>query len=438
MASKFFASVIELTLALTPAQRWKAASRQLETTFMAEPWFITTAVGVLVILTILLLMANLRRRNRQRSIPDQLFFDCAERRGLSPRECQLMLDIANKAGLEHSEHIFTADADFDRGAAKLIEDTRARSKNDEETKQLRTEISYMREKLGFSRQLSSSIGTPAKSRKLSSRQIPPGRKVRITRRMAHDSGDIEATVVENTDMELTVKSATPVKVTFGETWRVRYSFGASIWEFDTTIVSCEADILVLNHSDTVRFINRRRFLRVPVRKPAFVAPFPFTRSLAAAANSGEKTSQAKQDLAKTPGAWRPPQFVPGVVTELAGPGLRIEVPLDAKVGDRVLVMVMLDGREAQNAMGGRQDSKTVASKILEDIGEVRHTTPVQNGLSIAVELTGLTDSDLNELVRATNLASLEAGPDSQHTAASVSEEQNAAEPEPVQGVQSVG
>jgi hypothetical protein len=102
-------SVLNFFLALTPTQRWKAASHQFNTAFMAEPWFIFTAGSALAILIVLLLVVSLQRRRQQRNAADQLFFDCAERRGLSPRECQLLLDVANKAGLEHSEEIFTTE-----------------------------------------------------------------------------------------------------------------------------------------------------------------------------------------------------------------------------------------------------------------------------------------------------------------------------------------
>ena len=66
-----------------------------------------------------------------------------------------------------------------------------------------------------------------------------------------------------------------------------------------------------------------------------------------------------------------------------------------------------------------QDSAPIhrgtAVSIVQDIGEVRHTKATQNGLSIAIELTGLSDSDVNELIRATNAASLKAGAENQHT-----------------------
>jgi len=58
---------------------------------------------------------------------------------------------------------------------------------------------------------------------------------------------------------------------------------------------------------------------------------------------------------------------------------------------------------------GRGEEGIMRSKIIEDIGEVRHTQAVQNGLSIAVELMGLSDSDINELICATNTASMKSG-----------------------------
>ncbi|MGB2863689.1 MAG: hypothetical protein WBC05_10230, partial [Sedimentisphaerales bacterium] len=102
--------------------------------------------------------------------------------------------------------------------------------------------------------------------------------------------------------------------------------------------------------------------------------------------------------------WGPPEFVPASVTELAGPGLRIEAPLEVEVGDRVLVILKLS--EVDDKPGSNRTGKIAPQKIVEDIGEVRHTKRIENGFSIAVELKGLSDPNINELVRATNAASL--------------------------------
>jgi len=340
MGFSFYSLVFSFFLALTQMERWRAGSRFNNTTVTGR-WFVPIAVVAIIVLAVFLLVVSLRRAAQRRKDGHRLFLDHAERRGLSARECEILVGIASKAGLKQSNAIFTMDRAFNHGAAEMIAETLAQ-KGVEESKHLRRELSFLREKLGFREQHSSSASSPAKSRKLSSRQILPGKKVHITRRKSRVSDDIEATVIENNDTELTIRSAVPVEVTLGEFWRVRYYFGASVWEFEASVVDCHGDILILSHSDNVRFINRRRFLRVSVDIPAFVARFPFARVLPPGSVGGNDGLQTEQGLASaSSNSWGPPEFVPAVVTELAGPGLRIEVPLKVKVGDRVLVVFWL-------------------------------------------------------------------------------------------------
>ena len=396
-------AVVLSFLALTPLQRWQAAGR-FNTNFMTERWFIVTGVIAIIVLSVLLVLVSFNRIMQERKVTEQFFVTYARKRGLNEHERQVLLDIATKAGLKHSEAIFTIDGAFDRGAAKMIEENLAGQQTDGENKRLRYEMSLLREKLGFKKQPLSSIGSLSKSKKLSSRQIPVGKKLHITRRMPPNSGDIESTVIKNNDMELTVKLAVPVESAAGELWYARYHFGASVWEFDTSVVSCNGDILVLNHGDNVRFINRRRFLRVPVKKPALIARFPFAKTLGPINDDCKDTSLV---------SWELPEFTPAIVTELAGPGLRIEAPLKVKVGERVLVIFKLDEEKGTEQITAQRNAKKQTSKMVEDIGEVRHIKAIQTGLSIAVELTGLNDSDVNELIRATNVASLRANTEGQ-------------------------
>ena len=128
--------------------------------------------------------------------------------------------------------------------------------------------------------------------------------------------------------------------------------------------------LTLSHSDNIRFVNKRRFLRVSVSKPALIASFPAL-----------KRDYGNDEL---------PQFKTGTITELSGPGLRIMTDLDVKSGDRVLVIFELE-----------------EDKIIEDVGEVRGVRDVAgSGISIGVELVGLNDTVVNELVKATNAAAI--------------------------------
>jgi hypothetical protein len=420
-----------LSLAITPLERWQAA-RRFGSTFVDRRWLVMLAVGVLIILVLLLLLVSVRRVAQERNAAGRLFFRYAQKRGLSSRESHILLEVAGKAGLRRSSAVFTMSNAFDRGTTRLLQETLAQH-GAEENEQLRSELSFLREKLGFRKRLLRSARSSAQSKKASSRQIPAGRKISMTRRKsADDAGEIEFIVMENKLAELTVKAAQSIKVTLGEYWRVRYLFGTSIWEFDTTVISCHGSVLVLNHSDNVRFINRRRFLRVPVNKRAFVAHFPFAKMPASLSDRDKLGSPTEQGFAiasdDSPG---PPEFVPAVATELAGPGLRLETSLDVKAGDRVLVVLQLGVEPSGSSGPGRGRNKPVRPQIVEGIGEVRHTAAAENGLMIAVELTGLSDSDVNELIRITNLASLRAKGEDGSTAGSA--EAVTAELAPVHG-----
>jgi hypothetical protein len=438
-----------VVLGLTPTERWKAAGRF--GTGMTEHWFILTGVAVIIVLTALLLMISYHRVTQERKVSGRLFVDYAEKRGLSGREREILLEIANKAGLKRSQAIFSMVGAFDHGAGKMIEESLAQQ-GAEESQWLRTELSFLREKLGFQKKTSVSIGLPTKLKRPSSRQIPAGKQLHITRRKPPDLGDIESTVIKNDNMELTLKLTTPVESKLGELWRARYYFGVSVWEFDSSVVRCNGDILVLNHSDDMRFISRRRFLRVRVNKPAFIARFPFSRTLPPNSVSSKKGHWSKRgSVNKSGNTWGPPEFMPATVTELGGPGLRIEAPLEVKAGDRVLVIVNLsetiDARYSipDTRRESRNDPPTAGfdrnpallgqeSRIVEDIGEVRHTKAIQDGFSIAVELTGLSDSNVSELIRATNAASIRTNVNRQDTPSSVNTEENVSEPASVQGI----
>ena len=176
-------------------------------------------------------------------------------------------------------------------------------------------------------------------------------------------------------------------------------------------------------------------MRVPVQKQAFIAYFPFIRTPVTDSRKSMKSFRMYRSPAGDSGSvWGPPEFVPAVVTELAGPGLCIEAPLELKVDNRVLVVLELDEGESQNSPPEGEDNKSVTSKIVEDMGVVRHIKTVKNGFSIAVELIGLSDLDVNELIRATNAASLRAGSVGQDVPASDSAENGAMETVAAKGV----
>ncbi len=417
-------------MALTPLERWEA-TRRFDTNSLAEHLFLIAAMTALALLVGLLIWVSYNRLMEERRIAKQLFFEQAEKRGLSGHERQILVDVVGKSRIKQRNAIFTMQDAFDRGAVGLMEERLASQRPPEEADQLRAELSFLREKLGF--QPASSVGSPSNAKRLSSRQITVGKTVHVTRRKARSSASIECIVLRNTEVELVVRLAMPVQSTPGEYWRVRYYFGVAVLEFDTSVIRCDGDILAFNHSENVRFVNRRRFLRVPVKRPAFIAHFPFARILpqtidrngknaskvtraSAIGRAGVSPPTSDGGASPTLRSWGAPEFIPAVVTELAGPGLCVEAPLKAKVGDRVLVIFRLDEHEnpPESPSKGR---KTVPSRIVQDIGLIRHTKATGNGMSIAVELVGLNDSDVDELIRATNAASPRTGDQGKKTLA---------------------
>ena len=102
-----------------------------------------------------------------------------------------------------------------------------------------------------------------------------------------------------------------------------------------------------------------------------------------------------------------PEFYDAVITELAGPGLRIKLRQELKIDQRVLVVFDLESSQEHHLHDNKKSGRGTV-RVIEDVGIVRHVAEADGGYSVAVELTGLSDTDTNELIRATNIAAVEA------------------------------
>ncbi len=355
---------------------------------------------MLVILIMLFIVVTLIGSIKRKRNSNRLFIDYADKRGLNIRERHILLEIAIKAKLRLTESIFTMPDVFDRGATQMIRLSLANN-GAKRSRYLSAELSILREKLGF-RKRNTITDLALRQSKPGSGQIPEGRKLYITSLDTSEFFDIEAVVKENNELELTVQTVKPLKCEPGDNLCLRYYFDAPFWEFDTTVLRAKDNIIVLKHSEDIRYVNRRRFLRVGVNEPAYIAAFPFARDLSDEEPVLENIEVSHKNY------WGPPKFIPADVTELAGPGLRIEAPLEVKIGDRVAVILKLsrekDDRNESTAFA--VNNKIKPARIIEDVGIVRHTQKVKNGFSIAVELTGLNDSNISEMVKVTNEASI--------------------------------
>jgi hypothetical protein len=376
-----------MVFALTPRERWSAA-RQLEAGSTSEQWFVLWAAAALVLLVILLIWVSCRRWAQSREQNRQRFAEGALQRGLGTRENQMLLAIAVRSGVRRAQDVFASPDVFDKGAGKLLAEssgTRTAAERDE----LKIELAVLRRKLGFPAAAESGTKHP------SSRNIEVGQHVELIR--GAEGIGVEAEVVRNDDIELVLEVHTPIQSQPGERWRVRHYFGVSVWEFSTSAVRCARNRLTLNHSDVVRRADRRRFPRVSVHVPALIAALPFLKD----ASTKEESSSVALEAARAGAlAESAPKFREGLVTELAGPGLRIESRLPVVAGDRVLIIFSLAGSEA--AVPARR--RTVAV-----VGRVKRCQASEQGLSIAVELVGFDDVEIDEFVRTTEEIAAQAG-----------------------------
>lgn len=378
-------SVSHILLALPVTERLEAV-RRWNSGRPSVPGFTLVAIILLVVLVALLIWVSYTRWTQRRSQTREVFAENAMRRGLGARDRQILLAIVMRSGLRRTHDVFTAIDAFDRGAIKLLSEC-MRTRTPQENEHLRSEIGRLREKLGF--QIASPVGSVVGLGQASSRDIPVGRSLEFVRTTLGNEMVVRGEVVRNDEIEFAVKLTTPIVSRAGESWRVRYYSGLSAWEFDTSTVRCDGGRLILNHSESVQSTNRRRFPRVAVRGHALIAYLPFRQGHAShvdvTAEGVKSVSWGAEDAAVS----ETPVFAEGCVTELAGPGLLIESSFQVHPGDRVLVVFTLNRNTAPGIPGGWG--------TISAIGRVRHCRSTDAGTSIAVEFTGLSDAEIDEL-----------------------------------------
>ena len=136
----------EFLLALSAGERWQAA-RRFDSS-LGQRWFILTGAGAVIVLTMALIIVSRLNAAREKETAASAFVRLCDKRGLSQRERQTLMMIIAKTQLKRSESIFSLATAFDRGANLLIEEALVQW-GEHQCKQLRVELSLLREKLGF-------------------------------------------------------------------------------------------------------------------------------------------------------------------------------------------------------------------------------------------------------------------------------------------------
>ncbi|AQT66923.1 hypothetical protein STSP2_00061 [Anaerohalosphaera lusitana] len=352
---------------LTPSQRWDAM-RDLDSgmpDFLLDGRFI--AAGIIAVAMLLLIWYLYRRHlhDREAKLKRKKFYEVSVKHGLDHEQRTILALIARYAELNDPNKIFESNDIYDLGAAKLMKQKLTQGRSVPERQYFNAQITKIKQLLGLKDY------TDTEDTRLSaqtSRKIPVGKYLLLTKVDSEQACPMTAEVIENTNYEFKLKTDETVDSNPGQEWRVHYQLGAMIWNFETVELNSQGKVLTLSHSDKVNFINRRKFAHAEVDLNAYIASFPQTFE------SSDKSSIC-------------PQFVKARVIELSGPGLLMRTSLKAKVGHQVLVTLELEHEQ-----------------VVQSTAKVRRLETNDNETLLGIEMTALSESSINELIAVTNHA----------------------------------
>ncbi len=367
------ASVLPLAKALTPVERFEALRD-----FGGTSPEIVAALGVVIGLVSFTIAGYLVwRRSADQSRAKKEFDRQAAALGLSTLEGRVLERVARAAGIRRVDSIFTMAAAFETAVQTLLSDGTLAALAAAEDADTAVVVQTLREKMGFEphrslrRPMADVLGS-----------IAEASSVFVVRSRA--PGNFQATFLRRgeTLLDFALEPETPLHVLPDEVWSVRTAVEGILWEFAAGVTRIESPRVLLRVLSDARYINRRRFPRVPTQRPALLAEIALLH---------------KDD------ALEGPEFTTATVVEIGGPGLLLRSTLDPPLRSRVLIIAQLGDDE-----------------VLQAIGTVLRVTPERGAIRrVAVELLALSPAEVSRLVRETNLLAqthrLQASPEPEPT-----------------------
>jgi hypothetical protein len=362
-ASCIFGLILTPTTALSGWERWQGRNMSPgsrawlglygETIFWCA--LVSLLAGVLALL--------IRQRCLQRSRVRGEFEDMCRQRGLSDEEQELLKLLADLSGVGSPAMIFTLKPEFERGVSTLLGSPRIANMSDNGRACMAQLLNFLREKLSFNHLRGSESDIISHTRQIPEHSLlslnPPGALE-----------PVDANLLRSDPFELVLEVQRPLDARPGDPLLARYCDGGSVWEFNTDVIRQAENQIHLKHSDSLRFINRRSFPRIPVRHPAMIATFPFDL-------------RDRQDVL--------PKFEPAQLVELAGVGLKFESTVAVPQDQRALVILRLG-----------------AGKTVQSLAKIhRCSVLADHQWMVVAEMIGLSSSSISDLTRLTNQAAIE-------------------------------
>ncbi len=362
-------------LALTPVERFRAA-REAPSPWNGWQWLAIILGGVLVVV-VAASISHHRKRRRQEEADWEAFYREAHDRNLSTQEVDMLKLIARQSGIRHPDAIFGMDTAFHHGTHEFRHSHSYEQMSAAERRDFDKTLAVIRGKLADSNHVSGDDDAENDSR-----SIQVGTRLSLLHSSRPEG--CSSTVTQCNTRHLGLQPDTPLPLAPGEECRVRYFDGRTVWEFETSVQALGADEgeILLAHSDQLRFIDRRRFHRVPVQRRAIIAPYNF--------HIDDETLQA-------------PEFTDALVIEMAGPGLKLRTTLELSKGDHILIVVQYKDKRSFQGI----------ARV------VRVDDPRRMIKSVAVEMLGLSPREISQMTTVTNAAAIQQRKDDQRQQAQV-------------------
>ena len=343
-----------LPLAITPAERWSSArptdfgSGSFSSMYVIVP----SLLGAVAVILLALLVRRWLVGRHARRVE---FREQAERAGLGKEETNLLTYAARLGELRTPVNIIVTEAVFQKCMHLLMRCQRVAEMSPADKKKILSVINSAQIKLSFDESATSDI-----------RQIPDGAVITLTGEGLGEPMQASIVSAQGWEIKAQANGQAPNPVS-GIQLRGRYFRSGAVWEFETELIYAEGRDLTLAHAENIRFINRRRFRRVSVDRPASLAPFPFLR--------------AKPQ--------EPPVFYPARLMELGATGLLLEAEDVPSIPDNSRLLMLLEPRPGRsiNAVGIVQRTETITSRKSQ----------------MVIELMDLSEAEVSELVAETNL-----------------------------------
>jgi hypothetical protein len=360
---------------LSPLERYQSM-RRLRTDTVQDLWnagrLVILGWALIGLLLIILFIVRKIRLEKDRLATGMRIRKLCDKLRLTIQEREILEAICQHVTLAKKEDIFTNKKAFDTGFAGLMHESFAAGHTLKQRKQLNIIVQCIKAKLGFQSSSPTLEEDAFVPRTMSSRQIPEGRSVRVEVMLESSILCFDAKITRNDEYGLVVLPDMSVQVTPGKAAHIQYRVGTRAWVFESTVVECGSGGLELTHVEQAKVLNRRRFPRISVQKKAMVALFDMNQTVN--------------------GQIKAPNFVNAAVIEISGPGLLIQTDLEVKLHSMLLIIFEPeDGR------------------VVQDVVEVRGFRNTDSGRSVAVEMVGLNENTVNELIRITKRIAGSAG-----------------------------